>query len=266
MIDKPYTLINGDSGEVLKTLESDSVDLTVTSPPYDNLRTYLGYSWDFETIAQELFRVTKTGGVVVWVVGDETNQFCESLTSFKQALVFKEIGFNVLDTMIYLKENYAPAYPTLRRYANQFEFMFVFLKGKPQAFNPVQCKKVRSKTERGCKMRQKNGELTESKIIVPTKDTKDLSNVWQIPTDKSKDARNHPAIFPEKLAQDHILSWSNEGDTILDPFCGSGTTGKMALLNNRKFIGIDISNEYLEEIARPRIESALNAQPLFATA
>lgn len=241
-------LRHGDCLEIMKAIADKSIDLTVTSPPYDNLRTYNGYSFDFEGIAKELYRVTKDGGVVVWVVGDETNKFCESLTSFKQAIKFVEIGFNLLDTMIYFKENYAPAYPTLKRYANQFEYMFVFSKTKPKTFNPIQKPKVRNKKEKVA-FRQKNGELIRKTKEIG-KLTKDASNVWSYAVGGNK--INHPAVFPEQLAYDHIVSWSNEGDTILDCFLGSGTTGKVAKELNRNFIGIEISEEYLK-IAKDRI-------------
>lgn len=239
-------IITGDSAVVLQSFPPDCIDLTVTSPPYDNLRTYNGFVFDFETIARQLFRVTKAGGVVVWVVGDETKDFCESLSSFTQALFFKSVGFNVLDTMIYYKQNYAPAYPSLKRYANQFEYMFVFSKGKPKTFNPVQREKiVKNYTNKRSHFRQKDGSQ-KLKLITNNRDTKDASNVWSFATTVTdKKSKGHPAIFPEPLAQDHILSWSNENDTVLDCFCGSGTTPKMAKLLNRHYIGIDTSAEYV---------------------
>lgn len=250
-INKIYT---GDCLEVLKGVESGSVDLTVTSPPYDNLRTYGGYTFDFEGTAKELYRVTKEGGVVVWVVGDETEDFSESGTSFRQALHFKQIGFNLLDTMIYVKQNYLPLINTARRYSGQFEYMFVFSKGRPNAFNPLQVEKVRNKVEKGGGTRNRDGSMGSTKVIVPKKETKDATNVWSYPTDKAKDAKDHPAVFPEQLANDHIISWSNEGDLVLDPMCGSGTTCKMALLNNRNYIGIELNPEYVK-IAEARLIS-----------
>jgi len=239
-------IITGDSAVVLQSFPPDCIDLTVTSPPYDNLRTYNGFTFDFETIARELFRVTKAGGVVVWVVGDETKNFCESLSSFTQALFFKSVGFNVLDTMIYYKQNYAPAYPSLKRYANQFEYMFVFSKGKPKTFNPVQREKVvKNYKDKRSYFRQKDGSQ-KLKLITNNRDTKDASNVWSFATTVTdKKSKGHPAIFPEALANDHILSWSNEGDIVLDCFSGSGTTLKMAKLLNRHYIGIDTSAEYV---------------------
>jgi DNA modification methylase len=216
-------VIQGDCLEVMKDIPDKSIDMVLTSPPYDNLRDYKGYTFDFEGIAKELHRIVKDGGVVVWVVGDETRNFCESLSSFKQALYFNKIGFNLLDTMIYYKKNYAPAYPTLRRYANQFEYMFVFSKGKPNTFNPIQKEKKDHSVNKKISMRQKDGSLLKKTVNCSTRETKDASNVWEYcPTGKRDN--NHPAPFPEKLAEDHIISWSNEGDVILDPMAGSGTT------------------------------------------
>jgi site-specific DNA-methyltransferase (adenine-specific) len=233
-------------------IPDNSVDLTVTSPPYDNLRNYNGYSFDFENVAKELYRITKDGGVLVWVVGDETKDFCESMSSFKQAMYFREIGFKLLDTMIYYKENYAPAYPTLRRYANQFEFMFVLVKGKkPKTFNPVQREKTQISKGKST-YRQKDGLLKEKIISDNGRKTKDASNVWSFCVSNNK--IDHPAVFPEALAQDHILSWSNEGDIVFDPFMGSGTTAKMAQINKRKYLGFEVSSEYIE-IINKRLES-----------
>lgn len=243
-------IIQGDCLEVMKTFPDGSVDMILTSPPYDNLRDYKGYTFNFEGIAKEIYRILKDGGVCVWVVGDETSKFCESLSSFKQAIYFNEIGFNLLDTMIYYKQNYAPAYPTLRRYANQFEYMFVFSKGKPKTFNPIQKEKVRIASGMSS-FSKRDGSKIVKYVDRNTRSTKDASNVWEYPS--SSKNQNHPAVFPEKLAEDHILSWSNEGDTILDPMMGSGTTLKMAKKNKRNFIGIEISPEYCK-IAEERLE------------
>jgi len=235
--------------ETMGRMDTNSIDLTVTSPPYDNLRDYKGYSFDFESIAKELFRVTKDGGVVVWVVADQTSKFCESLSSFKQAIYFvEECRFKLLDTMIYHKSNYAPAYPTLRRYANTFEYMFIFSKGRPNSFTPVQQEKVlKNYKNKKSYFRQKDGSQI-LKVIDCDRETKDAENVWTICPTKAKDAQNHPAVFPEQLVNDHIISWSNEGDIVYDPFMGSGTTAKMAVKNNRRWIGSEISSEYCEII------------------
>jgi site-specific DNA-methyltransferase (adenine-specific) len=256
-MDSMIDLHLGDCLEVMKQIPDKSVDLTVTSPPYDNLRTYNGYSFDFEGIAKELYRVTKDGGVVVWVVGDATINGSETGTSFKQALYFKEIGFNLHDTMIYQKNNFAN--PSSNRYHQIFEFMFILSKGKPKSFNPIKDRKnvCAGESNWGAnKARQKDGSFKER----PKKIVSEYGmryNIWEFMTSKgfaTKDnfAYSHPAIFPEKVAYDHIISWSNEGDTVLDCFLGSGTTGKMANQLNRKFIGIEISQEYLE-IAKGRI-------------
>jgi len=238
-------IYNESNLETMARMPDNFIDLTVTPPPYDGLRDYNGYSFPFEEIAKELFRVTKIGGVVVWVVGDSTAGFCESMTSFKQALYFVEkCGFKLLDTMIYYKENYAPAYPTLRRYANQFEYMFVFSKGKPKTFNPIQKDKARNKEEKVA-YRQKNGTL-KRKVKEKGRDTKDASNVWSFAV--GGNLTGHPAVFPEQLANDHILSWSNENDIVYDPFMGSGTTAKMAIVNKRNWIGSEISSEYCQII------------------
>jgi len=242
--------------ETMAKMPDNFVDLTVTSPPYDGLRNYNGYSFDFESIAKELYRVTKDGGVVVWVVGDETKNFNESLSSFKQALFFQKIGFNVLDTMIYLKSNYAPAYPKMLRYANQFEFMFVLSKGKPKTFNPLQVKKTpgtiaRQKNTINATFRNKEGELIKKKIN-NSSDFKNASNVFTYLSGGKKNADSltvkHPAIFPEQLANDQIISWSNENDIVYDCFSGSGTTAKMSIINNRKWIASETSSEYCEII------------------
>lgn len=235
-----------DCVEGMKSLPDGCIDLTVTSPPYDNLRTYNGYSFDFESVARELYRVTKNGGVVVWVVGDQTVKGSETGTSFKQALFFMETGFNLHDTMIYQKSGVS--YPDSTRYHQQFEYMFVFSKGKPKAINLIADRKNKYTGTVGGNKRGglcKRGEYGRR------------FNVWYYPngkhnTTKDLDAFKHPAVFPEQLAYDHIVSWSNEGDIVLDPFIGSGTTAKMAYKAGRHYIGFDISEEYCD-ISRARI-------------
>lgn len=241
----------------LRNLPDNFVDLTVTSPPYDNLRTYNGYTFDFESIAKELYRVTKQGGVVVWVVGDATVKGSETGTSFKQALYFKEVGFNLHDTMIYAKSNPMPV--KSNRYNPNFEYMFVFSKGKPLKVNLIVEPSKRNGDKNSSTHRTISGELknahSRGKSI---NENKVKNNVWVYAigrggTTSDIGAFQHPAIFPEKLANDHIISWSNENDVVLDPFMGSGTTAKMALLNRRNFIGFEISKEYCD-IANERIE------------
>jgi site-specific DNA-methyltransferase (adenine-specific) len=243
----------GDCREVLAGMPADSVDLTVTSPPYDNLRTYNGFTFDFEGIAQELYRVTKPGGVVVWVVGDATVKGSETGTSFRQALYFKDVcGFNLHDTMMWLKPNPMPG-GAKNQYQSSFEYMFVLSKGTPKTAGilTAPCQTAGAVNTRVGSAGKDGWKASPGVRVV--RDTKRRSNVWSIP--KAASGRGHPAVFPEAIARDHILSWSNEGETVLDPFLGSGTTGKMALQHGRKFVGIEISQEYLE-IARRRIEGA----------
>jgi len=245
------------------------IDLIVTSPPYDDLRTYNGYSFPFEDIAKELFRITKEGGVVVWIVGDETKDFCETLTSFKQAIFFTECGFKLLDTMIYAKKSYAPAYPTMMRYAQTFEYMFVFSKGKPKTFNPIQTNKQKSSISDRMEtngFRQKDGTIKYKRIKTDSL-LKDECNVWVYATGFGKSSIDetsflHPATFPEQLPKDHIHTWSNEGDIVYDCFGGSGTTAKMAHLQKRQWILSEISKEYVE-IAEKRIAPYLAQTSLF---
>jgi site-specific DNA-methyltransferase (adenine-specific) len=249
-------LMLGDCLERMKEIPDASVDLTVTSPPYDNLRNYNNsLDWGehvWKPVLEELFRVTKKGGVVVWVVGDATIEGSETGTSFKQALCAKEVGFNLHDTMIYAKNSYMPL--THNRYEQQFEYMFVFSKGKPKTFKPIMIPSLTAGTKRnrgGSKANENTyaERLRDEKTIVNAE--KQKPNIWFYDVGKN-DKTKHNAPFPEQLANDHIISWSNEGDTVLDCFMGSGTTGKMALLNNRKFIGIEKDAGYFE-IAKQRL-------------
>jgi DNA modification methylase len=243
-------LLRGDCAEVMKTLADASVDLTVTSPPYDNLRKYKGYVFDFEPIARELYRVTKPGGVVVWVVGDATIKGSETGTSFRQALYFKEIGFNLHDTMIY-EVNGTGAKGSNYAYWQAWEFMLVLSKGRPKTVNRLADKENKTYGAIGGSRYRESGSKEKPHT---TKEFGVRTNVWEYPVGFAdcSDKTDHPAPFPEPLARDHILSWSNEGDTVLDPMMGSGTTGKMAVLNNRNFIGIEIAAEYFQ-IAERRI-------------
>lgn len=249
---------HGDCLAIMSGMESACVDLTVTSPPYDNLRTYKGHTWDFEGIAKELYRVTKPGGVVVWVVGDATVNGSETGSSFYQALFFKECGFNIHDTMIYYREG-----PPLshNRYDPKFEFMFVFSRGRPKTFNGIREESLSAGKKRTGSMRQDGDHLSTRNAGGTVQETKLKGNVWEISCGnggtRDKIAWKHPAIFPESLARDHILSWSNPGDLVFDPFSGSGTTGKMAVQSGRVFVGCEIAEEYVE-IARQRISLALN--------
>ena len=249
-------IYNEDCLETMGNMPDNFIDLAMTSPPYDNLRTYNGYSFDFDMVAQELFRVTKDGGVVVWVVGDATIKGSETGSSFKQALFFKECGFNLHDTMIYQKNSYP--FPPVNRYYQQFEYMFVFSKNKPKTYN-IQRQETKWKQKNKHSSTQRNSDGTTSNLKYETgKDTRKMDNVWLLDTGymrgtKDKIAFKHPATFPDLLSERHILSWSDEGDLIYDPFMGSGTTAKMAKKNKRNYIGSEISEEYCK-IAETRVK------------
>jgi site-specific DNA-methyltransferase (adenine-specific) len=241
-------IINGNCVDVMRGFPDSSIDMVITSPPYDSLRNYKGFVFEFEKIVEQLYRVTKDGGVVVWVVNDATVNGSETGTSFKQALFFKEIGFNIHDTMIFRKRNPIPQIYR-KRYNNEFEYMFVFSKGTVENHNPLMVDCLHAGLELGSttyKNFSKNDQKRE-KIANPVKAQKIKGNIWEYVVGKNaedQEAKGHPAPFPCELARDHISSWSKEGDLILDPMCGSGTSCKAAKQLGRKYIGIDISEEY----------------------
>lgn len=245
----------------MKEIDAESVDLTVTSPPYDNLRTYNGNNalWGervWKDVIAELFRVTKSGGVVVWIVADATINGSETGTSFRQALWAMECGFRLHDTMIWRKSSCR--YPETNRYYPVFEYMFVLSKGKPDKSNLIMDRKNKHAgtivlgTNRGV-----NG-ITQVKSAVKLGKQRKIKefgvryNVWDVSEEKNSKGLLHPAVFPLQLAQDHIISWSNEGDVVLDPFMGSGTTGVACVKTKRNFIGIELDEEYFR-IAEKRI-------------
>lgn len=253
-------LLQGDCLERMKEIESGSIDLTVTSPPYDNLRTYNDtLVWNehiWQAVIKELFRVTKIGGVVVWIVGDATIKGSETGTSFKQALWAMECGLRLHDTMIWEKPNFSM--PCKNRYHQVFEYMFIFTRGAPKTFNEICDRKNKYGPCLGRNsVRSKSGEMIELKKP-KSREFGRRFNVWKNNTvgqDFMCQELPHPAMFPEKLASDHIISWSNEGDAILDPFMGSGTTGVACLNTNRNFIGIE-KDVISFEIAENRIAEA----------
>lgn len=256
-------IILGDCVEEMRKMDDNCIDLTVTSPPYDDLRTYEGScEWNFDIFkeaAKELYRITKPGGVVVWVVGDSTIKGSESGTSFRQALFFKEIGFNLHDTMIWNKGSFA--FPSKNCYHQVFEYMFVLSKGTPKTMNFIMDRENKYLCVRGASGRKKDGTRNEGKVGVFNKYGKRF-NIWNYSigggnSASDKIAFEHPAIFPEGLAKDHITTWTNEGDVVFDPFMGSATTGKMAILSGRKFIGIEKVEKYFD-ISRRRLEETIN--------
>jgi len=250
-------ILNGDCLDKLKTFPTNYFDAVVTSPPYDSLRSYEGLPFDkFQGVAREIMRVLKDGAVCVWVVGDSTIKGSETGTSFRQALWFKEIGMRIHDTMIYWR-GYAK-FPDQFRYGQSFDFMFVFSKGAPKSFNPIMepTKNYTGKPKVITDRHSNNRTYTKTALI---RREKPLCNVWRIDagymrSTKFKEAFKHPAIFPEKLAEDQIKSWTNEGDIVLDPFCGSGTTLVAAKRLGRNFVGIEREREYCE-IAEKRLEA-----------
>lgn len=258
-------IINDNCKKVLADFDDNTIDLVITSPPYDDLRDYTKEEkWNyknFQEIAKQLFRIMKVGGVVVWVVGDKVDKGNKSLTSFRQAIFFQEIGFNVFDVIIYEKTGSGP--PHKNRYFNTYEYMFVLSKGLPKTINLLKDKKnkwANCTTYTNVTRREKDGTLTD-KGRKTVNEMGVRTNIWKYTNGKgfsTKDeiAYQHPAIFPEKLVQDHILAWSNEGDIILDPFGGSGTVAKKAIELKRQWISIEISKEYCE-IAEKRIKSVL---------
>ncbi len=253
----------------MRGMDANSIDLTVTSPPYDNLREYGkdfdAASFDWRGIIAELYRVTKPGGVAVWVVADATINGSETGTSFRQALWAMDCGFNLHDTMIYQTEKMALNH---NRYEQEFEYMFVFSKGSPNVFSPilVKTKNHGSRIKRNTNENNiaasafQNSAIRYRAEVLTVKSTKYHSNIWFVQsgynrTTKDKEAYQHPAIFPEQLAHDHIISWSNPGDLVFDPMSGSGTVGKMAMMTNRNFIGIELDPTYFQ-IAKERITKA----------
>jgi len=231
--------------KTMAIIPNNTVDLTITSPPYDNLRKYKGYSFDFENVAKELFRITKDGGVLVWIVSDSTNKGSESGSSFKQALFFMNCGFKLHDTMIWIKDG-GGAIGSNKCYTQNFEYMFIFVKGLIKTFNLIYDKPNKSfgKDKSGVGRRLKSGEHKKEKRKL-SKEFSRRNNYWYIAPQKGG---KHPAVFPEQLANDHIISWSNEGDLVYDPFMGSGTVAKMSILNNRNWIGSETSSEYCDII------------------
>lgn len=260
-------LYNQDNLKILKEMQDNTIDCIITSPPYDDMRDYENtLQWNFEIfqkLAQEIYRVLKDGGICVWVVGDSTKDGSETGNSFKQALYFKEIGFNLHDTMIYAKHNPTPNTGAGTRYQQSFEYMFVFSKGKPKTINLIleprrnECNDKRTSRIKRTQ-RNKDGSFGEE-FVYHIKENVPKSNIWTYKvglynTTSDKIAFEHPAIFPEQLAKDHILSWTNKGDVVLDPFMGSGTVGKMCKELHREFIGIEIVQKYFD-IAKKRIEN-----------
>jgi len=253
-------IYNNNCLDYLKSLPYNSIKFTLTSPPYDDIRDYNGYSFPFEDIAKELWRTTKVGGVIAWNVADATVKGSETGTSMRQALYFMSLGFRLHDTMIYAKKNPMPAGVSSKRYHQAWEYIFILSKDAPETFNPIMVKAKFGHLEANMKHRGKDGEIkyTKTKRNEFTK----VRNIFEYNiggghSTKDKVAFGHPALMPEQLAHGMITTWTNEGDEVFDPFTGAGTTAKMCLLSNRKFHGTELSLEYCELI-KTRIELTLN--------
>ena len=249
-------LFNEDCLDTMNRIPANYIDFVITSPPYDDIRNYNGYRFDFQKVASGLARILKPGGVIVWVVGDKTEHGSESLTSFKQALFFKSIGLRIHDTMIYYKNNPMPQ--TGKRYHQHFEYMFAISKDTPKTFNPI-TEPTKYRGLANMKDRGQNGVLDYEKVSRTT--AKKVGNVFFYSvgggiSTKDKIAYQHPAIFPEKLVLDQMKTWTNPHDLVYDPFMGSGTTAKVATLLKRNWIGSEISQDYVQ-VANQRLKKYL---------
>lgn len=244
-------IYNQDSAIGLKQLDDESIDCVITSPPYDNLRSYNGFTFDFNKIANELYRVIKKGGLIVWIVSDATINGSETGSSFTQVLYFKQIGFNIHDTMIWEKESFT--FPDEYRYRNTFEYMFILSKGKPKSFNPISDKvnKWAGHKIHGTSRNWNGNTFIKSNTGSEIKEIGVRNNIWKLNSVKKNDT-GHPAPYPVELVIDHILSWTNKGDIVLDPFMGSGTTAIACIQTHRQYIGFEISKEYVD-MANKRI-------------
>jgi DNA modification methylase len=256
-----HKVIHGDCREVMAGMDAESIHAVVTSPPYDNLRTYEGTcDWNrsvWEGVFDEMYRVLVPGGIAVWVVGDATVNGSETGTSFAQAIYAKSVGFNIHDTMIWNKGAFTATGSLRVRYASVFEYMFVFSKGKPRVFNPIRDRKTKheGKTVSQSSVRQSDGSMKKHSPFKPIPKYSQRYNIWNQTAARGSDRAGHPAPMPISIARDHIISWTNPGDIVLDPFAGGGTTGVACVETDRNFVGIEKVAEYIE-IARARIASA----------
>ena len=256
-MDESNIIYNEDCFITARRLDNESIDMIITSPPYDNLRTYNGYQFDFDKLSLELFRIIKPGGVMVWIVGDATINGSETGTSFKQALRFMDVGFRLHDTMIWKKSGFTATGSLKVRYAPVFEYMFILSKGAPKSFHPIKDRKTRcgGSSRNHWTIRQRNGLTKPVSKRMVINEYGQRYNIWDVSAQKSHKDSSHPSSFPEQLICDHIISWSEEGDLVYDPFMGGGTTAIACMRTSRRYIGSEISAEYCE-IASKRIARA----------
>jgi DNA modification methylase len=260
--DQQHKIYQCNTLDYMATLEDNSIKFVLTSPPYDNLRLYQGYSFDFERVAQELVRCLEPGGVIIWNVADATIKGSETGSSLRQALYFMDLGLRLHDTMIYHKRNPMPASKSSKRYHQAWEYIYCFSNGTPETFNPIMVKAKYGHVKANMKHRGTNGEIKYTQT--PRNEYTKVNNVFSYSiggghSTTDREAHGHPALMPEKLAQDQILTWTNPGDTVFDPFTGAGTTGKMAVTNGRAFVGTEISKEYCD-LAHLRISRAYETE------
>lgn len=256
-------IICGNNIDVLKSFPNECIDLVITSPPYDDLRDYNEYHINYDILIEHLYRILKNGKIVVFIIQDRINNKAKTTSSFYIMNKFQQYGFLLHDIMIFEKTNFMPQFKK-KRFPNAFDFMFIFSKGDVDTFNPIMVKSLYTLQYKHSTYRQKNGlTKTRNKTNIASKEFKIIGNVWKYevgtPSTNDKFAFQHPAIFPEDLARDHIYTWSNQGDIVIDPFSGSGTTCKMAYLMKRNYIGIDISQDYCD-IAKKRLQLYINKQ------
>ena len=266
----PYKLGNVycvDCVEGMKAIPDGSVDLVVTSPPYDRTRDYNGFSFDLHATGEQIFRILRDGGVAAVVIQDQTKNFGKSLTSFRTVVDWCDnIGFKLFECVIYRKHGTEGAWWT-QRFRVDHEYMPIFVKGhRPKYFNKDPLKipsKHGGKTMTGSGNRQTNGRTTQT-IRRAINLTKCRGTVWEylMAGDKNPVKRKHPAPFPDKIPLDFIQCFCQPDGIVLDPFMGSGSTAVSAKKLGRHFLGFDISSEYCK-IAETRLNNTDFNLPLF---
>ena len=254
-------IICEDNITYLKTLPDECIDFVITSPPYDELRDYNGYKLDLHGLGIELLRVLKDGAICVMVIQDSTKDFAKSLTSFRTIVDWCDnIGFRLFECNIYNRQGTEGAW-WKKRFRVDHEYMPIFLKGKrPQYFDKENIKipsKHGGKVMTGANIRTKNGQTGSRKVkINPTKCPGTVMSFGNTCGGESKLKSKHPAVFPNMLAYDMIECFCPKDGIVIDPFNGSGTTTLAAKCLGRKYIGIDVSEEY-NQIARERLETEI---------